>query len=49
MEAKLVSLCCSEPPSGFAKWSLHLLSEQMVELKYINNISHVTVGSLVKK
>ncbi len=29
-EAKLVSLCCSEPPKGFAKWSLRLLAEKMV-------------------
>jgi len=49
IEAKLVSLCCSEPPSGFAKWSLRLLAEQMVELKYIDYISHVTVGSVLKK
>ena len=49
MEAKLISLCCSEPPSGFAKWSLRLLAEQMVELKYIDYISHVTVGSVLKK
>ena len=49
IEAKLVSLCCSEPPSGFAKWSLRLLAEQMVELKYIDYISHVTVGNVLKK
>lgn len=49
LEAKLVSLCCSEPPAGFAKWSLRLLAEKMVELKYIDYISHVTVGSVLKK
>lgn len=49
MEAKLVSLCCSEPPSGFAKWSLRLLAEKMVELKYVDYISHVTVGNVLKK
>lgn len=49
MEAKLVSLCCSEPPKGFARWSLRLLAEKMVELKYAENISHVTVGNVLKK
>lgn len=49
MEAKLVSLCCSEPPKGFARWSLRLLAERMVELKYAENISHVTVGNVLKK
>ncbi len=49
MEAKLVTLCCSEPPKGYAKWSLRLLAEKMVELKYVESISHVTVRSVLKK
>jgi transposase len=49
MEAKLVSLCCSEPPKGFAKWSLRLLADKMVELKYVESISYVTVGNVLKK
>jgi transposase len=49
MEAKLVTLCCSEPPKGYAKWSLRLLADKMVELKYVESISHVTVRSVLKK
>jgi transposase len=49
VEAKLVSLCCSEPPKGYAKWSLRLLADKMVELKYTESISHVTVRSVLKK
>lgn len=49
VEAKLVTLCCSEPPKGFAKWSLRLLADKMVELKYVESISHVTVRSILKK
>ncbi len=49
VEAKLVSLCCSKPPKGFAKWSLRLLSDTMVELNYVERISHVTVRSVLKK
>ena len=49
LEAKLVTLCCSEPPPGFAKWSLRLLADKMVELKYVESISHVTVRSVLKK
>ena len=48
-EAKLVRLCCSEPPKGFSKWSLRLLADKMVELKYVESISHVTVRSVLKK
>jgi len=49
IEAKLVKLCCSEPPEGFAKWSLRLLADKMVELEYIDYISHVTVDEVLKK
>jgi hypothetical protein len=49
VEAKLITLCCSEPPKGFAKWSLRLLADKMVELKYVESISHVTVRSVLKK
>lgn len=49
MEAKLVTLCCSEPPKGFSKWSLHLLADKMVELNYVASISHVTVRTVLKK
>jgi transposase len=48
-EAKLITLCCSEPPKGFAKWSLRLLADRMVELKYVESITHVTVRSVLKK
>ena len=49
VEAKLITLCCSEPPKGFAKWSLRLLADKMVELKYVESITHVTVRSVLKK
>lgn len=49
VEAKLVALCCSAPPEGYARWSLRLLADKMVELEYIDKISHVTVGYVLKK
>ena len=49
VEAKLVHLCCNEPPRGYAKWSLRLLADKMVELNYVESISHVTVRSVLKK
>jgi transposase len=49
VEANLVALCCSEPPKGYAKWSLRLLADKMVELNYVESISHVTVRSVLKK
>jgi len=49
VEAKLVKLCCSEPPPGFAKWSLRLLADKMIELQYVDSISHVSIGNVLKK
>jgi transposase len=49
LEAKLVVLACSEPPQGYARWTLRLLADQMVELGYIDAISHVTVREWLKK
>lgn len=49
VEAKLITLCCSKPPKGYAKWSLRLLADKMVELNYVDSISHVTVRNLLKK
>ena len=49
VEARLVSLCCSEPPPGRAKWSLRLLADKMAELNYVESISYVSVGNILKK
>jgi transposase len=48
-EAHLVALSCSEAPEGFARWSLRLLADKMVELKYADSISHETVRQVLKK
>ncbi len=49
LEAHLVALSCSEPPEGFARWSLRLLADKVVELGYTDNISHETVRRTLKK
>jgi transposase len=48
-EAHLVALSCSEPPEGFARWSLRLLADKVVELQYIDSISHEAVRRVLKK
>jgi transposase len=48
-EAHLISIACSESPEGFARWSLRLLSEKMVELKYVESVSHETIRKVLKK
>jgi len=48
-EAHLVALSCSSPPEGFARWSLRLLADRVVELNYIDSISYETVRRVLKK
>lgn len=49
VEAHLVALRCSEPPEGYARWSLRLLAEQMVEREYVAAISHERVRQVLKQ
>jgi len=47
--AKITSLACSEPPKGYARWSLRLLADRVVELGICETISHNHVGEILKK
>lgn len=47
--AKVTALACSKPPKGYAKWSLRLLSDRLVELEIVPKISHTKVGDILKK
>jgi transposase len=49
LEAKMVQLCCSEPPEGRARWTVRLLAEKLVELEYVDYLSHVSVHNILKK
>ena len=48
-EAHLVALSCSDPPEGFSSLSLRLLADKVVELNYIDSISHEAVRRVLKK
>ena len=48
-EARLVTLACSEPPDGRARWMLRLLSDRLVELDVVDSISEETVRLALKK
>lgn len=49
VEAKIIALSCSEPPAGFSRWTLRLLADKSVELGIIDQISYVSVSSVLKK
>lgn len=47
--AKITAIACSEPPSGYARWSLRLLADKLVELDIVDSISFKQVGNILKK
>jgi hypothetical protein len=48
-EAKLIALTLSPAPEGFARWSLRLLEEKVVELHIVERVSDNTIGRTLKK
>jgi hypothetical protein len=48
-EALLIALACSEPPTGYQRWSLRLLRDWFVRLGHVDAISHETIRSALKK
>jgi transposase len=48
-EAYLVAVACSKPPDGRARWTLQLLADKVVELKFTNSIARETVRQVLKK
>ncbi len=49
VEARVVALCCSEPPAGQERWSLRLIAGRLVELEIVDGVSHETVRRSLKK
>lgn len=49
LEAQLIALSCGDPPEGYARWSLRLLADKLIELKYVESISYETVRRTLKK
>ena len=45
VEAKIIALACSEPPEGYARWSIRLLRDNLVEL----NIGRSSINTVLKK
>jgi putative transposase len=47
--AKITALACSAAPAGHAKWSVRLLADRVVELGYVERVSHTQVANILKK
>jgi hypothetical protein len=48
-EAKLIALACSKPLKGYARWTLRLLENKVVELGIVDCASDSTIGRTLKK
>ena len=48
-EAKLIALACSKPPKGYARWTLRLLENKVVELGIVDRASDSTIWRTLKK
>ena len=47
--ARLTTLACSPAPEGYARWTVRLLAEKVVELGIAPEVSHMTVQRTLKK
>jgi hypothetical protein len=48
-QAKLTALACSTPPEGYARWTIRLLAEHVVERRIVETAHFNTVGRALKK
>ena len=48
-EARLIALACSDPPQGFARWTLQLLADELVALEIVESISAEGIRKILKK
>ena len=47
--AEVIALRLGELPSGYSNWSLRLLAERVVELGFVEAVSHETLRQTLKK
>ena len=48
-EARLITLACSDAPKGHRRWTVRLLADKAVELRFAESVSHMTVQRVLKK
>jgi len=48
-DARLIALACSSAPDGYARWTVRLLAEKVVELQIVPTVSLMTIQRALKK
>jgi transposase len=49
LRAQITALACSTAPEGHGRWTLRLLADKVVELAWIDEMSHTTIREILKK
>ena len=49
VEARLITMACSTPPEGYAKWTMQMLADELVALHVVESVSSQTVWRALKK
>lgn len=48
-KARIIALACGEAPKGFSRWTVRLLTEKVVELSIMSEVSRETIRRVLKK
>jgi putative transposase len=48
-EAYITAIVCSKPPAGQARWTMQMIADRLVELRYLDVISDESVRLVLKK
>ncbi|WP_240763231.1 helix-turn-helix domain-containing protein [Paenibacillus thalictri] len=49
VEARIIALACSEPPPGYARWTIRLLTRRVIELNILESVGRETIRTTLKK
>lgn len=47
-EARIVALACSEPPEGYARWTVRLLTEKVIALEILPSVGRETIRTTLE-
>ncbi|MNP73577.1 hypothetical protein D3C76_1703110 [compost metagenome] len=49
LEARIIALACSEPPEGYARWTIRLLTRRVIELNIMESVGREMSRATLKK
>lgn len=49
LEARIIALACSEPPVGYARWTVRLLTQRVIKMNIMESVGRVTIRTTLKK